>query len=316
MKTCLDHALARWQFNGPVAIALSGGADSTALLLACWQRWPAQVAAIHVHHGLQDAADGFASFCQQLCQQCCIPLHIERVDARHQPGQSPEDAARKARYGALTAGAQALRQVHAVDVRSIALAQHADDQVETLLLALSRGAGLPGLSAMPAFWQRNHLDWHRPLLDVPGQALRQWLQGQGQAWIEDPTNEDQTFTRNRIRQQIMPALAEAFPTFRHTFARSSAHAAQAQQLLHEVAQEDWLRLEQKPSIRGLQQLSIARQANVLRFWLMQQQERASTVQLQELQRQIAACTTRGHAIHIKVGRGFVIREKDHLLWVK
>src|SRR2546427_3383655 len=90
----------------------------------------------------------------------------------------------------------------------MALAQHADDQVETLLLALSRGAGVAGLAAMPAQWSRADLEWHRPLLDLPGQALRDWLAARGQAWVEDPTNADARYTRNRIRAQLLPALQQ------------------------------------------------------------------------------------------------------------
>lgn len=302
----------------PIAVAFSGGADSTALLLAAWQLWPQQVSAIHVHHGLQSAAADFADFCQQFCEARQIPLHIAYVDARHQAGESPENAARQARYRALIDGLAALNASRAAEpIAAIALAQHADDQVETLLLALSRGAGLPGLSAMPKQWQRGGVQWLRPLLEVPAADLKTWLRSQDQSWIEDPSNTNEQFTRNRIRQQIMPVLAQAFPSFRSTFARSSAHAAQAQQLLQEIAYDDWLALGEQPFIPGLQQLSTARQANVLRYWLAKQhQTQAAAAQLQELQRQLAACTTRGHRIAIKVGRGMVIRAKDLLVWVE
>src|SRR3990167_11313739 len=91
----------------PLAVGLSGGADSTTLLLACARRWPGQVQAIHVHHGLQEAADGFERHCTALCQGLGVPLWVERLDARHAPGQSPEDAARQARYKAFEAVALA-----------------------------------------------------------------------------------------------------------------------------------------------------------------------------------------------------------------
>ena len=151
-------------------MALSGGADSTALLLACARRWPGRVLAIHVHHGLQAAADGFEQHCVALCGQLGVPLRVQRLDARPAPGQSPEDAARQARYQALTAVAL---EDHALGaIQSIAIAQHADDQVETLLLALSRGAGVAGLAAMPAQWERGGLVWHRPLLQVDDPLLK------------------------------------------------------------------------------------------------------------------------------------------------
>jgi tRNA(Ile)-lysidine synthetase-like protein len=154
-----------------------------------------------------------------------VPLHVQRVDARHAPGQSPEEAARHARYRAFEAAAQDRKAPAAI--QSIALAQHADDQVETLLLALSRGAGVAGLAAMPMQWARAGLQWHRPLLRVPGAAVRDWLRARGEAWVEDPTNQDQRYTRNRIRARLLPALQATFPQFRDTFARSSQHAAQA-----------------------------------------------------------------------------------------
>lgn len=309
----LAQALAQFQPGLPLAVAFSGGADSTALLLACAQRWPGQVLAIHVHHGLQAAADDFEQHCRDFCARHAIALRVCRVDARHAPGQSPEDAARQARYDAL---AHALADpALPLAARDVALAQHADDQVETLLLALSRGAGLPGLSAMPARWQRQGLQFHRPLLAVPGAELRHWLRAQGVAWVEDPTNADVQFTRNRIRNRLLPALEAAFPQFRDTFARSAAHAAQAQELLLEVAQDDLVRVGQPPRIAALQQLSAARQANVLRHWLrVDCQTSASTVQLNELMRQIAHCTTRGHRIELKVGLGQVRRQGAVLAW--
>jgi tRNA(Ile)-lysidine synthase len=202
-------------------------------------------------------------------------------------------------------------------VQDVALAQHADDQVETLLLALSRGAGLPGLASMPAQWARDGLNWHRPLLNLPGAKLREYLVNAQVTWVEDPTNQDEQFTRNRIRAQLLPALDRAFPQFRDTFARSAAHAAEAQEILDEVAAADLQRVLEggAPSIKALQSLSSARQSLVLRYWLKAvHQTTPSTVQLMELVSQIAACTTRGHQLHLKAGRGFVRREAAVLVW--
>jgi tRNA(Ile)-lysidine synthase len=307
----LEQALAEFSPGLPFVVAFSGGADSTALLLACAQRWPGQVRAVHIHHGLQAAADNFEAHCRDLCLQRGLPLAVRRVQAGQAPGQSPEDAARLARYQAL---AEAV-QHEWPEVRDVVLAQHADDQIETLLIALSRGAGLPGLASMPAHWQRQGLNWHRPLLGVPGAALREWLQSTGQSWIEDPSNTDERFTRNRIRARVLPALAEALPAFRETFARSAAHAAQAQEVLDEVAEQDLAQVGVPPRIQALQQLSRARQALVLRHWLRQHHATTpSTAQLHELLDQLAACTTRGHRLHLKVGQGFMAREAQHLAW--
>ena len=313
MTVSFDLAIADFSPALPMAVGLSGGADSTALLLACARKWPGQVQAIHVHHGLQAAADGFEEHCAALCQSLNVPLWVKRLDARHTPGQSPEDAARQARYKAFEAVAIASKAQAAI--KSIAIAQHADDQVETLLLALSRGAGIAGLAAMPARWERAGVVWHRPLLQVAGADIRSWLRLQGQPWVEDPTNTDQRYTRNRIRAQLLPALEAAFPAFRDTFARSASNAAQAAELMDELAQQDLLRVGAPPHITVLQGLSRARQANVLRHWLrVAYATTPSAAQLGELLNQLAACTTRGHRIHIKVGRGFVVRSGPQLGW--
>jgi tRNA(Ile)-lysidine synthase len=311
MSPALAQALRDFTPELPVAVAYSGGADSTALLLACAEQWPGQVSAIHVHHGLQAAADDFERHCRAFCAQLGVPLHVVRVDARHASGQSPEDAARRARYQVFDELARSQPDA----VGSIALAQQADDQVETLLLALSRGAGLPGLSAMPAQWQRHGVRFYRPLLAVPGAELRHWLDQRGVDYVTDPSNSDERFTRNRIRARLLPALQAVFPQFRDTFARSAAHAAQAQTLLDEVAVQDLLRIGVPPVIAQLQALSQARQANVLRHWLRGSFDTVpSAAQMQELLHQIAACTTRGHRLHLKVGTGFVRREGPVLSW--
>ncbi len=293
------------QHLGPFAVALSGGADSTALVVACVTRWPGRVHAVHVHHGLQSAADGFEAHCVALCERLHVPLVVQRVNAAHAAGESPEDAARQARYRAL---AEALQTNWGGHIKDMALAQHADDQVETLLLALSRGAGLPGLACMPAVAERDGVSYHRPWLDVPGAVLREALNAAGQAWVEDPTNADTRYTRNRIRAELLPVIGQAFPSFRQTFARSASHAAQAQTLLHEVAEQDLQIVGHPPAIQALQQLSEARQSNVLRHWLALEHSQASAAQLQALLMQVKACTTRGHHIDIKVGRGFVRRD--------
>lgn len=306
-----QQALAEFSPGLPLAVAYSGGADSTALLLACARRWPGQVRAVHIHHGLQAAADAFEAHCRVQCAHLAVPLVVRRVQAGHALGQSPEDAARQARYMALTDA------IHTEwpEVKDVALAQHADDQVETLLLALSRGAGLPGLASMPARWQRHGLHWHRPWLRVPGAVVREWLLGQGLTWVEDPSNTDEKFTRNRIRSQVLPALAQALPAFRETFARSAAHAAQAQEVLNEVAAQDLSLVGVPPQIPAVQQLSRARQALVLRHWLrLHHASTPSAAQLDELLDQIAACRTRGHRLHLKVGQGFVERDGMRLLW--
>jgi tRNA(Ile)-lysidine synthase len=232
------------------------------------------------------------------------------VNAGHAPGESPEDAARKARYRALAETARSM------GMHAVLLGHQGDDQVETLLLALSRGAGLPGLAGMPARFERDGMIFHRPLLQISAAALRDWLVRRQVAFVDDPTNRDVAFTRNRIRHEILPALEQAFPRFRETFARSARHAAQAQELLDELAGADLLLTGNPPRVAELRDLSRARRANLLRHWLRNCCDAApSTAQLEELLDQVEACTTRGHAIRIKVGAGRVELQQGALRYV-
>jgi len=306
----VERAIGAFAPRLPLAVALSGGADSSALLLACARRWPGQVTALHVHHGLQAAADDFEAHCRSACERWQVPLVVRRVDAAHRPGESPEDAARRARRSALLDMMGAL-----CGVRDLSLAHHADDMAETVLLALSRGAGLGGLSAMARLSQWGEVAVHRPWLDLPGAHIRAWLNAQGESWIEDPSNRDTRFTRNRIRRQLLPVLEQAFPQFRATFARSARHAAQAQVLLADLADIDLRATGAPPAIAALRQLARERQANVLRHWLRTRHGcLPSAAQLAELLDQVEACRTRGHRLHLKVGHGFVRREGDSLGW--
>jgi tRNA(Ile)-lysidine synthase len=310
-------ALSRWcahwlpALSGPIAVAYSAGADSTALLLAAYERWPDRVIALHVHHGLQFAADEFESQGRAVCDLFGIPFSSSRVQAAHEPGQSPEDAARQRRYLALTSLAQE------AGAACVLLGQHADDQAETVMLALSRGAGLPGLAAMAERFERNGVVFGRPLLGLPSQVLRNWLLEHGHVFVDDPTNTDTRYTRNRIRALLLPAWEACFPGFRPMLARSARHAAQAQTLLDDLARIDMAQTGAPPAIQALQTLSRERQANVLRHWLRSSAgAAASTVQLDELLDQVADCTTRGHRIHIKVASGFVTREGGQLAFAR
>jgi tRNA(Ile)-lysidine synthase len=259
---------------------------------------------------LQAAADGFAHECQQVCDALAVPLTVVRVNAQARPGQSPEDAARSVRYQALA------RAALEAQCQAVLLGQHADDQVETLLLALGRGAGLPGLAAMPERFERHGMVFMRPLLALGAQELRQWLLAVGHSFVDDPSNGDERFARNKLRARLLPALADVMPHFRQTLARSARHAAQAQDLLSEVAAADLLGVGSPPVILALQALSPARQANVLRHWLATSHgARPSTAQLDQLQHQIAACQTRGHHIELRVAHGQVQRDGQILCFV-
>ncbi len=325
----------------PFIVAYSGGADSTALLLMALEAAPGKVSAVHVHHGLQPAANDFAAHCEAFCTAREVPLTVLRVNAQAAKGQSPEDAARRARYAAIsehilrknmslpvTEPALSATEL-IVDQSTVLLAQHADDQVETLLLALSRGAGVDGLAGMAAEFERYGVQWARPFLNEPmfmgAQQIREWLAEHGmqarhpgsanlgQGWVEDPTNTSLAFTRNRIRAELLPALAQVFPQYRETFARSARNMAQAVELLALSAMDLVATVGLPPKMAVLQKLPSTVQVNYLRHWLKSEhQTMGSEAQMNELLSQIAACTTRGHSIRIKLGGGFVLRDGDVL----
>ena len=213
-----------------VRIALSGGLDSRVLLhlavAACQQGgWPLD--ALHVDHGLQAHSPDWARFCLELCEPDGIELTVHEAHLTEQSGQSVEALARRARYDFFR------EQLQAGDV--LLMAQHADDQVETLLLQLMRGAGPRGLAAMPALAPLSEGRLYRPLLDVSRQALKAFAVEQGLAWVEDPSNADRRFDRNFLRHEVMPVLAGRFPGLLQTVGRSAGHCAEAASLLDELA---------------------------------------------------------------------------------
>lgn len=288
-----------------VAVACSGGADSLALLQTAAERWPDAVVALHVHHGLQAAADAFEAHVRGAASRWELPVRVAHVSARPAPGESPEDAARRARYRALAG----LAPTGAV----VLLGHHAADQSETVLLALSRGAGLPGLAAMPVGFERHGVRFARPWLGLDPAVTRAALREAGESWIDDPSNADPRFTRNRLRQHVLPGWREAFPGADAALARTAAHAAQAQRLLDALAREDLARTGAPPAIAALQTLDRDRQANALRHWLRTVHGVApSAAQLDELLDQVAACRTRGHRLHLRVAAGHVVRDGECL----
>lgn len=320
MTQSFDAAMAAWAEHPPelpLGVAYSGGADSTALLMACHERWPGHVIALHVNHNLQLAASQFERHCRDFCQARGIALRVCQVDAVAARGDSPEDAARKARYKALVD--LALMDKAQQAIKMVAIAQHADDQLESVLLALSRGSGMAGIAGMAPVWGVDGLAFCRPLLGVSGAGIRAWLREREIDFVEDPTNSDTRFLRNRIRHVLLPVMNEVFPHMAQAAARTARHAAQAQDLLDELAREDAQQLLDPESralkIRPLQLLRRQRQANVLRWWLKALHGAIpASAQLDELLDQIRDCTTRGHRIHIKVGHGYAQRRGVQLHW--
>lgn len=249
-------------------VALSGGLDSTALLHACCQyrlKHPTiRLTATHIHHGLSHNADDWAQHCQDLCKQWRVPIELINVVVPKGARMSLEASAREQRYQALH---QSLGQ-HSL----LLTAHHRDDQVETLLLALKRGSGLDGLSAMPEFMKLKCGYHARPLLAVSRIELEAYGQQHKLSWIEDESNQDQSYDRNFIRHSLLPLLQQRWPGFDKTAARSVELLAAQRQILDELAEQDRQACQKKEclSISALKTLSVGRREQVLRAWLRQQ----------------------------------------------
>ena len=252
---------------GLYRVALSGGADSVALLHALCQLRealaPAQVAAVHVHHGLHAEADAWESHCRRLCADLGVALVVVRVDGGAARGESPEAAARRARYQALASLVS--------DGEAICTAHHQRDQAETLLLQLVRGAGPAGLAGMPALAPLGEGWLARPLLDIGAQALRDYLARHHLPWLEDPGNADLRFDRNFVRHEILPHLERRWPGVQGTLARAACHQADSAVIARALAGIDLGAARGSSpgtlSAPALAALPAARARNLLRGWL-------------------------------------------------
>lgn len=228
-----------------IEVGLSGGLDSVVLLHLLKTLRPQrgfELRAVHVHHGLQSAADAWPKFCADLCRDWQIPLRCEYVQAPPHSGLGVEAAARQARY-AVFSGSPA----HAV-----ALAHHADDQCETFLLAALRGGGVRALSAMPALRALTPevLLW-RPLLPFPRGTLATYAATHALPHIDDPSNADPRHLRNWLRHQWLPPLAERLPDYRRHLHAAIALLQQEQAALAETDTEDWQHLHPQGLAEGL-----------------------------------------------------------------
>jgi tRNA(Ile)-lysidine synthase len=247
-----------------LALALSGGLDSVSLLhalVALRNLHPFQLSAVHVHHGLTPHADRWADFCARLCAAHTVDLTVHRVQI------APDDAA------GIEAAARRERQRIFAGLKAdfLLTAHQQDDQAETLLLQLLRGAGPKGLAAMAEVqarpgWRAAQL---RPLLGVARAALLDYAQAHGLEWVDDESNQDIRYRRNALRQQVMPLLATHFPGSRATLARAAMLQAEASELLDDLA-----RLDAAAAIAGdrldctaIAMLSPPRARNLLRHFI-------------------------------------------------
>ncbi len=280
--------------GGSLLLGLSGGVDSVVLLHLLVQISPQfswRLSALHVHHGISPLADSWAVFCTELCAKYSIPLQVEQVDIKPLRSMGTEAAARQLRHAALAS--------QSVDF--IALAHHRDDQVETLLLQLLRGAGVRGASAMPLLKSRHEApSLLRPLLDVERSELEAYAHEHELQWVEDDSNKDVSYPRNFLRHQVLPVLQQRFPAYRTTLARSARHFAEAAGLLDELAGQDAIAAihDERLSVAALRQISSARGKNLLRYFLVQRHAPIpDSTRLDEMLRQLCEA---GEGAQIKV----------------
>ncbi|HYQ71299.1 MAG TPA: tRNA lysidine(34) synthetase TilS, partial [Gammaproteobacteria bacterium] len=292
-------------------VAYSGGLDSSVLLHALHAlggRLHVEIGAVHVDHGLQAHAAEWETRCRQVCERLGVRYVSLPVDAAAAPGESPEAAAREARYAAL---ARWLPAGHC-----LLTAQHRDDQAETLLLQLLRGSGVHGLAAMPASSVCGNGLHLRPLLAYPRSELRTWALEHDLTWIEDPSNRDTAFDRNYLRAGVLPVLRERWPAVASSLARSAGHCAEAANLIGQLAELDLQQVQGRQagtlSVAGLEGLPPARCRNVLRHWI-----RAGTGQfppatlLAHVRRDVLA-SRRDAAPCVHCGRHEIRRYRDAL----
>jgi tRNA(Ile)-lysidine synthase len=283
VHAALASALALHATRGSrLAVALSGGIDSMVLLdAACTAaREPAAISAIHVHHGISRHADRWAAFCTEQCQARGVPLVIRRLSLARGRGTSLEAAARKLRY-------EALRDA---DADLVALAHHADDQAETLLLQLLRGAGPHGLAAMPSL-APGHPAFVRPLLALPRATLEVYARDRALDWINDESNDDRRHARNFIRHEIASRLRARFPGYPATLARAANHQAEAAALLDEMARLDGSGAIDDAGLsrERLAELAPERARNLMRWYLRGEGLRSpSEARLADILRQVLA----------------------------
>ena len=297
-----------------MTVALSGGVDSVVLLYllhSLQKKHGFTLNATHVHHGLSKHADKWAKFCEKLCAKLSVPLDVHYVKLPQKKSLGTEGEARQLRYEKLLQSKSDL----------VVLAHHADDQAETFLLQLIRGAGVKGLSSMAHFDDTRKL-W-RPLLNTSRIDIEKYAKQQKLKWIEDESNLNTDFDRNFIRSKVLPILKNRFNHIIKVISRSSVHLAEAQNLLDDLAKLDlksYLKsnnYKHKLQVKSFNKLSLTRAKNVLRYWLeMNDQLMPSKDLLDELLRQVLHAK-KDAELKIELSKDYEIRRyKDEIYLVQ
>jgi tRNA(Ile)-lysidine synthase len=297
-----------------ITVALSGGIDSVVLLHLLHQLQKPQnftLKASHVHHGLSKNADKWVKFCEKLCTKLSVSLDVHYIKLPQKKSLGIEGEARQLRYEKLLQSKTDL----------VVLAHHEDDQAETFLLQLIRGAGVKGLSSMAHFDASRRL-W-RPLLNTSRINIERYAKKHQLKWIEDESNQNTDFDRNFIRSKILPILKNRFNHIIKVISRSSSHLAEAQHLLDDLAKIDLKshlksnNYKHKLNVKTLDKLSNARAKNVLRYWLeINNQIMPSKDLLDELLRQVLTAK-KDATIKVQLSKDFEIRRyKEEVYIVK
>jgi tRNA(Ile)-lysidine synthase len=295
-----------------MTIALSGGVDSVVLLHLLHQLQKTHhftLKASHVHHGLSKNADKWVKFCEKLCAKLSISLDVNYIQLPQKKSLGIEGEARQLRYEKLLQSKTDL----------VVLAHHEDDQAETFLLQLIRGAGAKGLSSMAHFDDRRRL-W-RPLLNTSRIDIESYAKKHKLKWIEDESNQNIDFDRNFIRSKVLPLLKNRFNHIIKVISRSSSHLAEAQTLLNDLAKLDlknYLKSDiykHKLQVKTLNKLSNGRAKNVLRYWLeINDQMMPSRDLLDELLRQVLTAK-KDATIKIQLSKDYEIRRYQDEIYI-
>jgi tRNA(Ile)-lysidine synthase len=276
-KWCLQKG-----FEQTYWIGYSGGLDSHVLLhllAALRALHPILIHAVYINHSLSPHAHAWAAHCAAVCETLKIEFTQQTIQAKSASGESPEEVAREGRYAVFS---------EILQPNDLLLtAHHQDDQAETVLLQLVRGAGPKGLAAMPVIKPLGRGFLVRPLLNSSRRDLQAYAEQNHLNWIEDESNTNTHFSRNFIRHEVLPLLAQRWPEVAKTLARTAAHCADAQNLLEDSAQQDlFAGVGSMPgtlSVSFLLQLPISRQRQLLRFWLQQQNHiLPGTIKMQQI----------------------------------
>ena len=297
-------------------VAYSGGLDSHVLLHLCSQCTSLPVRAVYIHHGLQDEADQWSEHCAAICDALQIPFKTIHVDASKRSGESPEETARKARYLALKS--------ELTPGDCLLTAHHQDDQSETVLLQLFRGAGSAGLAAMPVISESNQTFHARPMLDMSRAEIEDYAKNNDLNWIEDPSNTNTDFDRNLLRQEIIPHIKQRWSKLNESLSKVAYQQQDALEIIEAMAAIDLASIVTHQAhvinVTGLTQLSQARQLNVLRYWILQCAEDRPTANiLQQLIRSVLPAADDaspevcwgGSEIRRYQGRLFCLKQDEH-----